>query len=632
MIGTPAVRRTIAAEPTSHPAMQALYADGFLKERFDEALPFARRAVMLAPANPDDRYNLAEILGKLGRRSEAMAGYFRALAIDPQFAEAWQGCALTLQTLHFYERAVACYDRVLALRPDHEEVPILRLNAALAPREKRAGVQVERLLSTVPRTAKGLMARGCALQTLGRFEEAVASHRGSLAVDPSVAETFLNLAASQMSLALPAAAAGSYRRALAIRPTYAIAHSNLIYLADFLPEMDFAAHQAERRRWAEAQRRGLPVPAPHENVRDPERILRLGYVSSDFCAHSAAHIFELILQRHDRSRFEIFCYSGVAREDETTRSFRLLASGWRSTVGVAPDVLARQIRADRIDILIDLSGHTEGNHLTTFLRKPAPVQVTAWGHAVGTGLREIDYFLADPVFIPEDVRPLFPERIYDLPCVVVSVPPGDAPDVAPTPALATGQVTFGCFNRASKISAVAMATWARLVAAVPGSRLLFKDRAFDVASTRDLFRAEFARLGIGPDRLVFRGGTSRQDHLAAFAEIDIALDTFPTNGGVTTCETLFMGVPTVALLGRSPAGRVSAAILSAVGLHDWAAPDVDAYVAVAAERAGDVRGLAELRRGLRGRFLASPVGDADAYTRAVDAAYRDMWRRWCRGA
>lgn len=145
MIGTPAVRRTIAAEPTSHPAMQALYADGFLKERFDEALPFARRAVMLAPANPDDRYNLAEILGKLGRRSEAMAGYFRALAIDPQFAEAWQGCALTLQTLHFYERAVACYDRVLALRPDHEEVPILRLNAALAPREKRAGVQVERL-------------------------------------------------------------------------------------------------------------------------------------------------------------------------------------------------------------------------------------------------------------------------------------------------------------------------------------------------------------------------------------------------------------------------------------------------------------------------------------------------------
>lgn len=376
------------------------------------------------------------------------------------------------------------------------------------------------------------MARGCALQTLGRFEEAVASHRGSLAVDPSVAETFLNLAASQMSLALPAAAAGSYRRALAIRPTYAIAHSNLIYLADFLPEMDFAAHQAERRRWAEAQRRGLPCRRPTRMS-----VTRSGFSGwdmspPDFCAHSAAHIFELILQRHDRSRFEIFCYSGVAREDETTRSFRLLASGWRSTVGVAPDVLARQIRADRIDILIDLSGHTEGNHLTTFLRKPAPVQVTAWGHAVGTGLREIDYFLADPVFIPEDVRPLFPERIYDLPCVVVSVPPGDAPDVAPTPALATGQVTFGCFNRASKISAVAMATWARLVAAVPGSRLLFKDRAFDVASTRDLFRAEFARLGIGPDRLVFRGGTSRQDHLAAFAEIDIALDTFRRMAGL----------------------------------------------------------------------------------------------------
>ena len=164
--------------------MQALYADGFFKERFDEALPFARRAVVLAPANPDDRYNLAEILGKLGRRSEAMAGYSRALAIDPQFAEAWQGCALTMQTLQFHERAVACYDRVLALRPDHEDVPILRLNAALAPRDRRAGVQVEKPLSTVPRTSKGLMARGCALQTLGRFEEAAASHRQALATDP----------------------------------------------------------------------------------------------------------------------------------------------------------------------------------------------------------------------------------------------------------------------------------------------------------------------------------------------------------------------------------------------------------------------------------------------------------------
>ena len=610
--------------------MQALYADGFFKERFDEALPFARRAVMLAPANPDDRYNLAEILGRLGRRSEAMAGYLRALAIDPQFAEAWQGCALTLQTLHFHERAVTCYDRVLALRPDHEEVPILRLNAALAPRDRRAGLQVEKLLSTVPRTAKGLMARGCALRTLGRFDEAVTSHRKSLAIDPSVAETFLNLAASQMSLSLPDAAAGSYRRALAVRPTYAVAHSNLIYLADYLPELDFAAHQAERRRWADAQRRGVPVPGPHDNVRDPERVLRLGYVSSDFCSHSAAHIFELILHRHDRSRFELFFYSGVTHEDDTTRSFRALASGWRSTVGVAPDVLARQIRADGIDILIDLSGHTEGNHLTTFLRKPAPVQVTAWGHAVGTGLREIDYFFADPVFIPEDVRPLFPERIYDLPCVIVSAPPADAPEVAPAPALATGQVTFGCFNRAFKVSAIAMATWARLLAAVPGSRLLFKDRAFDVASTRDLFRAEFAQLGIAPERLVFRGGTSRRDHLAAYAEIDIALDTFPTNGGVTTCETLVMGVPTVALLGRSPAGRVSAAILSAIGLGDWAASDLDAYVAVAAERAGNVPALAALRADLRRRFLASPVGDPAAYTRAVEAAYRDMWRQWCR--
>lgn len=364
-----ALKRTTAADPASHRGMQALYAERFRAERFEEALPFARRAVALAPGDPDDRGNLAEILGRLDCRLEALAGFSRAIALDPQFAEAWQNRGVNYQALDLHEWAVICYDRVLALRPDHEDVAILRANAALALQGPGANQRVERALSGVPKSPKALMGRGCAFQTLGRFREAVSSHRRALALEPGSAEILFNLAISQTSSGLPSDAVISYRRALALRPTYAIARSNLIFLADFLPGLGFAEQQAERRKWADVQRRGIPAPAPHENTPDPARVIRLGYVSSDFRHHSAADIFGSILRHHDRSRFELFLYSGLAREDHHTRAFRSMASAWRSTVGMAPDALARQIRADRVDILIDLSGHSAGNHLLTFLRR-----------------------------------------------------------------------------------------------------------------------------------------------------------------------------------------------------------------------------------------------------------------------
>jgi len=342
----------------------------------------------------------------------------------------------------------------------------------------------------------------------------------------------------------------------------------------------------------------------------------VGYVSADFRHHSAASCFGPVLRRHDHSRFQINLYSGVRVEDDWTQEFRSLADVWRNAAELSDEALARQIQTDGVDILIDLSAHSEGNRLLAFARKPAPVQITAWGHGGGTGLPMIDYQLTDPVFIPPEVRHPFAETCFDLPCCLTFEAPECADAVRPLPAIAAGFVTFGSLNRFSKVSPEVFERWMRILEAMPDSRLLLKDPML---------------AAIDPARLELRGSTSRQQHLATCHGIDLALDTFPQNGGIATWEALWMGVPVVALLGGSPAGRLSGAILGAVGLGEWAAEDPDAYLELAVRKASDLDALACLRAELRSRILASPAGNPEHYTHAVEEAYRTLWKRWLSG-
>ncbi|MEO5374277.1 MAG: acetylglucosamine transferase, partial [Alphaproteobacteria bacterium] len=304
---------------------------------------------------------------------------------------------------------------------------------------------------------------------------------------------------------------------------------------------------------------------------------------------------------------------------------------WRHTVGVSDEDMAEQIRRDGIDILVDLSGHTIGNRLAVFVHKPAPVQITAWGHAEGTGIPTIDAFLADSVVVPESERSFFAETVIDLPCFLPYAPPGYAADVAALPALSAGVFTFGCFNRLDKFSEDALALWARVLAAVPGSQLLLKDSQLGGAENQRRVAATFATHGISGDRLAFLGASPHPEHLATFARVDVALDPFPQNGGTSTFEALWHGVPVVTLRGRTPAGRAGDAINSALGLNEFAARTQDEYVAIAARAAADLPRLAALRAGLRHRMTSSPLGNSAAYTRAVEVIYRDLWRGWCDG-
>ena len=555
-----------------------------------------RQAIVLVPEAPEPLHTLADGCRSQRRHMEAFDLDRRALALRPDFAEALNGEGLTLRWLYRIDEAIRCFARAT------------ELNAAYAEAHNNLGN---------------------ALHYDRQLAAAATSYRRSLALKPAGATTHANLSHLRLERGELAAAIVALRRAMAIEPGDASHHTGLIFALDYVPGLGFAEHQAERHRWH--LRHALPrMPRrpDHPNPRDPERRLKIGFVSADFRQHSAPAVFGPVLRRLDRRQFEIVCYSGVTREDHVTPSFRRISDVWRPIRDLPPADVARQIRADGIDILVDLSGHSGGNQLLAFAEKPAPVQVTAWGQATGTGLAAMDYFFADPVYVPAEARPLFAERIYDLPCLVTFELPEDAPDVAPPPAVGT-PFTFGSFNRASRIGDATAAAWSRILTLAPEARLLLKDPGYDDEDARARITSLFARHELPMHRIEMRGRTPRREHLASFADVDLALDPFPNNGGVSTLEALYMGVPVLGHLGASAHSRVGASILTAAGLSSWLADDVETYVSKAVDIARNRGALASIRATLRRQLASSVVGDAAAYTRAVETAFRTIWRRWC---
>ncbi|MFA6310852.1 MAG: tetratricopeptide repeat protein [Sterolibacterium sp.] len=600
--------------------------------RLDDAIAAYGRAQQAKPDFAAAHANLAVALYHLGRLNETVTSCRRALAIKSDLVEAHDNLGAALHDLGRLDDAVARHRRALAIRPDfgaaHDNLGnVLR---ALG-RYVDALTSHRRALAIKPEFAEAHGNLGNTQNDMGRVEGAVASYRRALAIKPDYAEAHNNLANAYKTLGRYADALASHHRALAINPDFPVAHSNLIFTIDMSPGIDLAAMHQERRRWDEIH--AAPLAAthrPHPNPPDPERRLRIGYVSADFREHSAAYAFGAMLTQFDPARFEVFAYSNTTREDTLSRRLQQGVSGWRPIVGQSDEAVAALIRQDRIDILVDLSGHSAGNRLLVFARKPAPLQVTAWGYATGTGLQAMDAFFADAVVVPPEDRQHFTEEVRYLPCVVPwSFPPQAFPEVNPLPALTAPGITFGSLNRLAKVSAQAIDTWSRVLLATPGSRMLLKTGEFDDAGTRARVMQAFTEAGVDPARIVLMGKTSWHDHVGAFGRVDIALDPYPHGGGVTTLEGLMMGVPVVTLRWPTVVGRLSASILTTLGLTDWIAETPDAYVSLARQKAEDLVALADLRQRLRPLFGASVIGDPAAYVVAVEQEYRTLWRRWC---
>lgn len=427
-----------------------------------------------------------------------------------------------------------------------------------------------------------------------------------------------------------AAAVAVYDSLLSLSPQDDRAHTNLIFALNFLPETDTARQQAERKRWDQLHgsgRHGLPT-AP-ERAKIAERRLRIGYVTSFFRRQAATPAFAPLLLDYDRSRFEVFCYSATIDGDDLTERFRAAATGWRDIADLSDEAAAQQVRLDGIDILVDCAGHMAGHRLGIFVQKPAPVQITAWGEPTGTGLAAMDWLLADPILIPPDERPLLAEKVWDLPCFLGYWRLSPLPAPAPLPALRNGYVTFGSFSRTAKLSQAALELWAALLAALPDSRLLLKDRDFYFEDQRTRALTLLAGRGIDPRRIEIAGGCSLPEHFARYGDVDIALDPTPHGGGMTTLDALWMGVPVITLLGHSISSRLAASCLSAVGLGDWITTTSDAYVARAKDAVSDLTALEGLRQNLRQQMAASEIGDPVRWVAAVERAYRGIWRRYC---
>lgn len=601
--------------------------------RTDDAIAAFRRALVADPNYAEAHFNLARALASQGHYDDAVAGYRGAIALKPGYADAHINLGASLQALARYGEAADSLNLALSLHPESLEA---LNNLGIVLRElgqyDESIIRLERALAINPDFAEAHNNLANVLKDARRYDEAIAHYRQAIAIKTDYAEAWNNLGTALGLLNQYEEAISCYRKALAIKPDFSEAHSYLIFTLDFLPGSGFADQQAERARWYDdhAARFASQIK-PHANSRDPDRRLKLGYVSADFRRHSAALAIGPVIRHHDRDNFDVVLYSGVKREDEVTKDFKSRATLWRPVAGLSDDALVEQIRADGIDILIDLSGHTEGNRLLAFARKPAPVQMTGWGHALGTGVRTIDYFLADPVSVPADVRPLFAETVIDLPAIIGYEAPAYAPEISALPALSGQPLTFGSFNRISKLTPATLAVWSRLLQAVPESRLLLKDSQLSDPGERRRISEVLSGYGVDSARLLLLPGTSHAEHLAAYGQMDIALDPFPTNGGVTTTEALWMGVPVVALLGSSVSSRVSAAILSGLGLKDWIAAGEEDYVAIAARHATDRAALSALRGQMRASMLASLVGNPTAYCRAVEAVYRRAWRSYCLG-
>ena len=425
------------------------------------------------------------------------------------------------------------------------------------------------------------------------------------------------------------------RRALALDPGSARVHSNLLFVIGCCDHVSAdevcAAHRFFGQRVADAL---MPETVLHANSRDPDRPLTIGYVSADLREHAVRYFIEPVLAGHDRARHRIVCYSSAPVADETTGRLRAMTDLWRDIAGMSDTDAAAMMRADGIDILVDLSGHTRGNRLLALARKPAPVQVTWFGAVQTTGMKAIDWRLTDEHIDPPGLTErLSCERLMRLAHSYACFRPHpDSPAVGPLPALAGGidcGITFASVNSGHKINDAVVALWARLISSVPRSRLLVVIEHGELPDIQRMVAARFAASGLDPSRLEIAGRRPMAGFLQLLHSVDVLLDPFPQNGGITSLHALWMGVPVISLAGAAPIGRIGVSLLSQLGLESFVARDHDGYVEIARRCATDLAGLADLRAGLRERMRASTLMDEKGFMRDLESAYRDMWREWC---
>ncbi len=654
-------RQVLAAQPHNADALQLLGLIAAQCSQFAAAADLLSRAITVNPSIAEAHNNLAFALTELGKLDDAIASARRAIQLQPQLAQAHNtlGNALYLQR-RFEEAILACREAVRlmpALAGAHGN-----LGAALAETRQldQAVIACTRAVELDPNLASAWSTLGSALWQQGKLPEAETACRQAIRIAPHFAGAHTNLAAIltnqgkyddattacrkamelQPSLAQPHDNLGhilmyqgqaeqameSLQRAVELNPDDAQLHSSLVFASCYLPKQGLDETLAQAKSWAarhESKRRSLRYS--EEPGRALNSKLRVGYVSADLRNHPVARFLLPLLEHHDRDHFEIHCFSDVLRPDDTTAKVRASADAWHDVATMNDSTLADQIRTQHIDILVDLAGHSARNRLLTFARKPSPIQVAWLGYPATTGLTAIDYRLtdafADPVGLTDSQ---FTEQLIRLPQTAwcYQAPIDTPPATGRNP---ESPLTFGSFNNFAKVNESMLRLWAEIVLRAKKSRLVLKAASLASPSLAAHTRSILESAGLQPDQIELRSWAEYPaSHLAAYNQIDIALDTFPYHGTTTTCEALWMGVPVVTLAGQTHRSRVGVSLLSNVGLPDLIAGRRQEYADIAVDLAGSPTRLQELRRSLRNQMLDSPLMNAAAFARDIEAAYRQM--------
>lgn len=586
----------------------------------------------LIASNPRDHAALSSLgvlLGQSGRLDEAIQALKRATAIEINPAYFTQ-LGVLYRLAGVLDAAAESFGRILEIHPDF---PDARLNLASILMDAGAYPDALPLLNEALRVGpdggrlRAVASKACL--KMGLVDRALRHARRAVELAPAEAPYHRQLGDLLDMYGDKALAMASYRRAVELDGSDHAAHSALIVAMLLNPDFGPKDHYAEARAWA--QRHAAPLRGrlpPPSNNKDPDRRLRIGYVSPDFREHAIQQFLVPLFEHHDKSALEIFLYSSVDRPDVGTDWYRNFAGNNFRDIRQMDDVAAAKlVRNDRIDILVDLALHSSGGRLGIFACRPAPVQISWLGYVGTTGLDTIDYRITDTILDPPDAIPEFySESSLHLPGSLWCYSALDsAVEVNALPALTTDCITFGCQNAYRKLHPGLLALWARVLGRVPGSRLfLYADE-----HAREWMLRSLAREGVAAERVEFAGRVGRLEYLRRYQRIDIGLDTFPYNGGTTTLDALWMGVPVITLRGASPVQRAGASIMTNLGLPELVANSEEEFVAQAVALASDLKRLSELRAGLRGRLSESPLGNAPVYARHVESAYRTAWKHYC---
>jgi len=612
--------------------------------RIADAIAACHRALEIQPDYPEAYNNLGNALRETGELDEAMAAYRHAIQLKPDCAEACNNLGVALNERGQPEEAVAACHRALEIRPEYPQACNSLGNALNnLGRFDEAMVAYRRATQLDGNYAAAYSNLGVALAKEGKLDEAVAAYRRALTINPEGAHAQSNLGNALKDQGKIDEAIAAFQRAHELVPKDAGVHSNLVFSLYLHPSMSQAAILAEHERWnrqyGEPAKRSI---RPHANDRNPERRLRIGYVSPDLFDHVVGRNLVPLFQCHEEREFDIICYSSVIKPDSLTETFRRRAGLWRDITGVSDQAVADMIRADGVDILVDLSQHSAGNRLPLFAHWPAPVQVSFAGYPATAGVEAIRYRISDKYLecgmrngSPVHQPPLVPsaasaecemEQVFLIDSFWCYDPCGMDVPVSEVPAQAKGWVTFGSLNNFCKINDEVLKLWARVLRESKEARLILLSPA---GSHRQRVTELFTKEGIDVGRVEFVGTRARQAYLELYRGLDIALDPFPYNGHTTSLDALWMGVPVVSLARESSVSRAGMSQLSNLGLRELVAFSENDYVEIATRLAHDLPRLAELRRTLRARMEASVLMDAKRFAQNIETAYRAMWRRWC---